>query len=106
LASINCAGVKDSTQENTNNITNPTNMMAVLRKMTSAFLEALAPCSFLSETENCEIAGEWLKANTSTGMVNQSQPRKFVVEGTTISASILQCGMRYNDMKARIAIRG
>ena len=40
------------------------------------------------------MAGEWLKAKTSTGRVSQRVPRKLLASGIWPSEEVFQCGMR------------
>ena len=79
----------------------------VLRCSTAdARSDAPAPYSRFRATENCEIAGEWLKANTSTGTIIQMDIAKSPNEGTPPKPLRFQPGMRKRLMPNRIRISG
>ena len=60
-----------NTQLITKNITVRTIRICADAKIREHFCSASSPYSSRFATENAEIIGEWLKANTMTGIVNQ-----------------------------------
>lgn len=57
-------------------------------------------------TENWLTAGEWLKANTSTGMIIHTDIRKSPAEGTPWNTLRSHVGIRYSVTPSRIRISG
>ena len=62
-------------QDHTKNIVNTVSRMAVRASAREAFSELFSrPCAATMARENWEMAGEWLKENTSTGMMRATEP--------------------------------
>ena len=57
-------------------------------------------------TENWLTAGEWLKANTSTGMIIHTDIRKSPADGTPWNTLRSHVGIRYSVTPSRIRISG
>ncbi|SMF08854.1 hypothetical protein [Kocuria marina] len=57
-------------------------------------------------TENWEMAGEWLNANVSTGMIIHTDIRKSPAEGTPRNALKFHVGIRYRVTPSKIRISG
>ena len=57
-------------------------------------------------TENWEMAGEWLNANVSTGMIIHTDIRKSPAEGTPRNALKFHVGIRYKVTPSKIRISG
>ena len=73
---------------------NSTSRTVVRRSTRDAAAGASGPCSRCIARENCEIAGEWLNANTSTGMISHTDSVNSPADGTTARSPTCQVGTR------------
>ena len=85
-----------------------TRMVAVRLRTQEARSAALSPCARCIASEKAEMAGEWLKAKTSTGIISQvviSRPPPPPL-GSWVRSPMCQVGISIREMMNRAAISG
>lgn len=101
-------GVKVNTQLNTNSITKTNNTVAVLRRVLLACwsVNSASWYSRCWDKTKEEMAGEWLKEKTNTGIVIHKVVKNAPALGILVSEEVFHSGIRYTDKINRINTSG